>query len=72
MNQSDFLQAMTILTLGHSNKVEINRVAGETVTENKENVRLEIISCTPATVNRLKTAGFSLGMKDGRMTVDKY
>jgi hypothetical protein len=71
LNSKQFIEAMEIISISHSSVLKINRVAGETVREGVDSVRLEIVECVPAVINRLRDAGYMLGMTNGVMTVDK-
>lgn len=73
MKAEDFIQAVKILTGHHSNEVIINKSTGHgSTTGNILKPTLHVRNCVASVVNELIAAGFSLGMHEGLMTVDKY
>lgn len=73
MKKQDFIKAVEILTEHHSNEVIINKVEPNgQVSPVLESPTIHIKKCVPSVVNSLIAAGYSLGMHDGLMTVDKY
>lgn len=74
MRLENFIKAMSIIAENHSAEVVINHVDanGQVPQDMATNPRLHIVNCTGATVNKLKDAGFSLSMHNGKMTVDDY
>lgn len=73
MKKEDFILAINILTMHHSNEIIINKVGdGEGVTRVLENPTIHIKSCVSSVVNTLIKNGFKVGMCNGLMTVNKY
>lgn len=73
MKKSDFYRAIEILTMHHSNEVVINKSTGHgSTTGNQENPTLHIKSCCASVTSSLVTEGYSLHVKDGFMSVEKY
>ena len=73
MKQVDFITAIEILTINHSNEVIINKSTGHgSTTGNELNPTLHIRSCVASAVNKLIAHGFSLSMHEGLMSVDKF
>lgn len=73
MKAEHFIQAVQILTGHLSNEIIINKSTGHvSTTGDSANPTLHVRSCVPSVVHKLIAAGFSLGMHDGLMTVDRY
>lgn len=73
MKAKDFIQAIEILTAHHSNEVIINKSSGHmSSTGNEQSPTLHVKDCVPSAINKLIAAGFTLGMNNGLLSVDKF
>ena len=73
MKTEDFILVINILTLHHSNEIIINKVGdGESVTKVLENPTIHIKNCVPSVIDKLTKNGFTVGMSNGLMYVNKF
>lgn len=72
MKTNDFLKAIEILTLHHSNELIINKVKPNgSVSKVLESPTIHIKNCVPSVINKLIENGFMLSVEDGLLSVDK-
>ena len=69
MKKEDFISAIHICEEHHSTKLTINLVPEGQVVSNAQ--RLVIHECVPAVINKLKDAGYMIGLESYGMYVDK-
>ncbi len=73
MKPNDFIQAVQICTQHHTNEVIINKSNGHASNTGTEtNPTLHIKNCCATVTKKLQDAGFSLFMKDGLLSIEKF
>lgn len=72
MKKEDFILAINILTMHHSNEIIINHVKPNGQVGLLEEPTIHIKNCVPSVVDKLTKNGFTVGMSNGLMTVNKY
>ena len=74
MKNEDFILAINILTMHHSNEIIINHVKPNGFVGDMVNgsPTIHIKNCVPSVIDKLTKNGFSVGMSNGLMTVNKY
>ncbi|KKN85475.1 hypothetical protein LCGC14_0277940 [marine sediment metagenome] len=66
--QKRLMEALEICAENHSTKLTLNHLMGKDSVPSAQ--PLVIHNCVPAVIDKLKTAGFMLGMSEYGMTVD--
>ena len=73
MKESQFLKAITILSINHSTKILINKPNNGYVGNlGSTEFTIDIIDCCASVMNNLIDKGYYLSMKDGLTSVNHY
>ena len=73
MKKEDFMQALELLSSNHTTKITINQAVNHFVGDlGEKKWSIHITECCPAVVKKLTDAGYSLGMSEYGLSVDKY
>lgn len=74
MNKQDFLEAMEIISENHSTKIEINHVESDKCVGDigRSNFTIHITDCCGAVITNLKLNRYTLSMKNGMTSINKF